>query len=56
MNWGYQLKVSVYREGDPSKEELDRLTAAVNNAVPDAEFVGIAVKDIAERPIDQVGT
>ena len=54
--WGHKLAISVYLEGEYDEHTIKRMTAAVEDAVPSAEFVGMSVEVVQEKPTDQGGS
>jgi hypothetical protein len=51
--WGHKLTVSAYFEGEPTDAGIDLAIRVLNNAWPDAVFIGVRVDEVETEPQDQ---
>lgn len=51
--WGHQVKASLYFEGEPTDGAVQDFLEALNNAAPNAHFIGVAIEPVQDEPRDQ---
>ena len=48
--WGQQVTAHVYRAGLFTDEDLERLSKAIESAIPDTHFIGLFLNDVQDEP------